>query len=596
MNTLRYQLLIGCCLLLLAPSMTKAQNFDDIDQVFECASISELLQTFELSGTKSTTLVSMMRSIGRDPIDSGFDQQIVSELAKKPWRVESIKNLEADFLVILGQFNARIIDEEATRQRLACELAKYLHKDYLINFDRESIFSPPSPAFKFYTSIREQGLWRNLLEDDTATSTEAEQNAPSFDFLEEETDDDATPPAIVTEPEKGLGLLNLLYYLVLGIGAWILLSLLLGLVIGDQRFKNPTTQQIAAFMLIPFQLIRPVLTANSNRATGAIRALKPKNYATEISEEQIKRFIDERVSATQSEQSPTAIAAGSIQSELDRIQELELAVATLQVSTPNSNIGISTGDNEELVNLVDQLQFKVEMLEKKLDLFKSDLNRLQEVWEKEGNTPAGQLDLAPIRRLINQELADYDLGLDKRIKALEEGKLESKPINKPTSPVEIAPTESPGLSRPTTTTQAPQQIEFEVQKEEEPEEVLELPTLAKKERPTSAPPQYIWYASSPQKGLFYGRRLEPGFVAKQTVYKIIIDKTNPKIASFTLVDDEPTVRLAMNIPDSYILPAMELHGPGKIAEAQEIGPVEPGQLEKEGENWHIVKKGVLHYQ
>ncbi|MEO0340211.1 MAG: hypothetical protein AAF242_13495 [Bacteroidota bacterium] len=593
---MRYRLLFGIFLTLFASLSINAQNFDNVDSEFECASISELLQTFELSGTKSTALVSMMRSIGRDPIDSGFDQQIITELAKRPWRIESIKNLEADFLVILGQFNARIIDEDATRQRLACELAKYLHKDYLINFDRESIFSPPSQAFKFYTGIREQGLWRNLIDEETGEMAEPEQSTPSFDFLEEDSNNDETP-TIVPEAEKGLSFLTFLYYLVLGIGAWILLSLLLGIVIGDQRFKNPTTQQIASFILIPFQLIRPVLTANSTRTTGSIRELKPKNYATEISEEQIKRFIDERVIATQANQITSTTEGSPIHPELDRIQELELAVAALQKGGDlSNNVTLPIGDNEDIAGLMDQLQFKIEMLEKKLDLFRSDLDRLQEAWGS-GQTGAGaQLDLAPIRKLITQELADYDLALDKRIKALEEKGKSTIDKSKPTSPIASIPTESPGLSIPPTTTPLPQQIEFEIQKEkEEEEDFLELPTLPKKDSPIATPTQYIWYASSPQKGLFYGRRLETGFVAKQTVYKIIIDKAKPKQATFTLVDDEATVRLAMNIPDSYILPAMELHGPGKLAEAQEIGPVEPGKLEKEGENWRIVKKGVLHY-
>ena len=592
---MRYRLLLGIFLTLLAPWSTDAQNFDNVDQSFECASISELLQTFELSGTKSTALVSMMRSIGRDPIDSGFDQQIIAELAKRPWRVESIKNLEADFLVIQGQFNARIIDEDATRQRLACELAKYLHKDYLINFDRESIFSPPSQAFKFYTGIREQGLWRNLLEEETGEIAETEQNTPSFDFLEEEpTNTEQEIPAINSDSEKGIGVLSLLYYLVLGIGAWILLSLLLGIIIGDQRFKNPTTQQIASFLLIPFQLIRPVLTANTNRSTGSLRELKPKNYTTEISEEQIKRFIDERVTATQATQISNDVEGSTIHSEIDRIQELELAVAALQQSGPNLSIDTPIEANEDILGVIDQLQFKIEMLEKKLDLFRSDLDQLQEVWNKGQTTPGAQLDLAPIRRLINQQLADYDLGIDQRIKALEGKGKDTSDTSKPTSPISSIPKESPGLSTPPTTTPRPQQIEFEIQKEEE-EDFLELPALPQKDSSTPPPAQYIWYASSPQKGLFYGRRLEIGFVAKQTVYKIIIDKVNPKLATFTLVEDEATVRLAMNIPDSYILPAMELHGPGKLAEAQEIGPVEPGKLEKEGENWRIVKKGVLHY-
>jgi hypothetical protein len=62
-----------------------------------------------------------------------------------------------------------------------------------------------------------------------------------------------------------------------------------------------------------------------------------------------------------------------------------------------------------------------------------------------------------------------------------------------------------------------------------------------------------------------------------------------------MVTHEPTIRLALNIMDSYILPAMDLSGPGNIMEATEIGPVEEGELKKVDEDWHIVRKGVLHY-
>ena len=141
--------------------------------------------------------------------------------------------------------------------------------------------------------------------------------------------------------------------------------------------------------------------------------------------------------------------------------------------------------------------------------------------------------------------------------------------------------------------EAPATVEFP------PPSLQELPTAPEEDTlelsPTPSKGQLVWYASSPQKGLFYGRRLERSFLSRQTVYKITIDAYDPNRATFSLVDDEDTVRLALNIPDSYIAPGMELRGEGKLSESRDIGPIEPGMLEKEGDNWRIVKKGIVHY-
>ena len=209
--------------------------------------------------------------------------------------------------------------------------------------------------------------------------------------------------------------------------------------------------------------------------------------------------------------------------------------------------------------------------------------------EEPKQAPLSEMNIQQVQRLIDQRLANL------QPTETPEEPIEQLSLDPPQKAPESPNLFSPGLSTDVTAADQNTEPEPSVDVPEVPEEqatTLDLDPVINK----APAPVLTWFASSPQKGLFYGRRLERDFLAKQTVYKITIDKEDPTKASFTLVDDEPTIRLAMNIPDSYILPAMELHGPGKIAEAKQIGPVEPGALIKEGDNWRIVRKGILHYQ
>lgn len=585
----RIRLFIVAVFCLLQTTFALAQNTSQVGALFSCESITQLIQTFEWSGTKSSALQSMMRSIAREDLSSGFEVQIVNELAKRPWRQNTIKALEAEFLVIKGQYKADIILEGEARRRMACELAKYLHQDYLTNFDQQSIFSPESVPFKFYSYVRQNNLWRNLDSDEVSleeTTEVAPSNNPDlFDQNERET---------LVQPKKttNLNLINILYWTFLVACAWVLLSLILGTFLKDQRFRNPITQQIFEILLLPFQLIKPLLTAKT-KTNNTFYGLEKQAYGTPLSEDKIKTLIDSRIAQTS--QNPES--APKTEEEQDRLAAIETQLAWLekQNQNPVSEPGeIQVGGDLQIGQLIKDLQLRLDALNQKVDSLNTKLEQQTLQMPSESSSKLSVNNLSQVRQIVTQEIADFNLDLDKRIKALE--LTNSKPVA--TEPVGNDPidpeAESPGLSietpEPSNEVEPPVLPEEHSEENIAPAEQLDLPPL-----PSPLMPQFIYYASSPQKGVFYGRRLENGFISKQTVYKIMVDKENPAKASFTLVTDEATIRLALNILDSYILPAMELHGPGKIADATDIGPVEPGLLQKEGENWKIVKKGVLHY-
>lgn len=574
-----------------------AQNTSQVGALFSCESITQLTQTFEWSGTKSSSLQAMMRSIAREDLSSSFELQIISELAKRPWRQNTIGDLQAEFQVIKNQYKASIILEGEARRRMACELAKYLHQDYLSNFDQQSIFSPESVPFKFYSYVRQNNLWRNLDSEEEILPEEPSEVAPSNNPALLDADERET--LVQPKNTNNLNLINILYWTFLVACAWVLLSLILGTFLKNQRFRNPITQQVFEILLLPFQLIKPLLTDNK-RSKNTFYGLEKQAYGTPLSEDKIKTLIDSHIAQNTAGSESTPPSPG----EQDRLSAIETQLAWLQKQkqdTPLEQGAVEATSNPQREQLMEQLRLRLDALIKKVDQIEAKIEQQSTLIPNESANELSVNNLSQVRQIVNQEISDFNLELDRRIKALEAKNSAQPPISSTEEDSTPATIESPGLSTEDTETT----LETETPKEPEvpaaenlvpteenlaPPEQLELSPL-----PSNLMPQFIYYASSPQKGVFYGRRLENGFISKQTVYKITIDKENPEQASFSLVTDEATIRLALNILDSYILPAMELRGPGKIADATEIGPVEPGQLQKEGENWRIVKKGVLHY-
>lgn len=105
-------------------------------------------------------------------------------------------------------------------------------------------------------------------------------------------------------------------------------------------------------------------------------------------------------------------------------------------------------------------------------------------------------------------------------------------------------------------------------------------------------PIQTMYAVAPKNGIFFMRQLSPSFKAREHIYRIeVLDEAR---AYYYLVDDSATRQHAFNIPDSYILPAMELEGTGRLAEASQV-EVQRGSLVKAGQNWQIEEKAVLNY-
>jgi len=536
-------------LLITIPNWVSAQDYPSVKSLFECQSISQLTQTFETAGTKSNALESMMRSIQRDNLDSGFEIQILKKLAERPWRTNTIGDLDAEFQIIKGQFKAKIILEEEARRRFACELAKFLHRDYLQNFDKEAIFSPQSKPFEFYTFVRDKRLWRNLLEEDDPSLLNTETTPPTSQPNPRSNDQ-------LIQPKKsnGLLILNLFYWSFIIVGVWLIISLLLGFLTKDRRFTNPTTQQLMEILLLPYKLIMPLIKMPKLEQKMPENPPLPKNtFGETIPKENMEHIISTPISVPSAkqivkEQEPSP-------ENQNRILELEQQVAKLVQQKSVSTDEATPLELNTLKNDIQQLSLQMNTLAQQIERLKQN---------DSSSTP--KLDEAALALLIRKELDQRE-------------RQNIQPIEKPSSQAPPQNTEE----------DSPVSIEFDTDAPADtPEERLEL-------NPIPTTQQLVWYASSPQKGLFYGRRLEPGFVPRQTVYKITVDAYDPNRATFTLVDDEDTIRLALNIPDSYIAPAMELRGDGKISDSRDIGPIEAGLLQKDGDNWLIVKKGILHY-
>lgn len=118
------------------------------------------------------------------------------------------------------------------------------------------------------------------------------------------------------------------------------------------------------------------------------------------------------------------------------------------------------------------------------------------------------------------------------------------------------------------------------------------PLIEATEEPSEQALSRTWYSVVPKNGIFFGRQLEETFKPREHIYRIeVLDEER---AYYYLVDDSATRQHAFNIPDSYILPAMELEGTGRLAEAAQID-VQRGRLVKAGNNWQIEEKAVLNY-
>lgn len=580
------------------PQRVLAQNTDQVTPLFRCEDIPQLLQTFTWSGTRSTTLQSMMRSIQNESFNSNFEGQIIAELQKKPWRNNSIKELEAEFQVIKGQYKAELISESEARLRMACELSKYLHLDYLQNFDRANIFSSQSTPYAFYSYVRENGLWQNLTrpELDSDPDSDQELSPPNKSIESRPLNEDSFPPTTPSNTPK-IDVLTILYWLFLLLIGWIILSVISGYLLKNQRFTQPTTRRIFNILLWPFHLIQPLLI---ERPPGEKKffGLNQRAYGHPLSEEQLKLMIDHRIAETEKEQ-PQSEAK---QAKKERIEALEAQLNRLEQDlqkpeTPKTDFKEASTD----LSALDTLKVKVEQLGQKLDALSAQLNAQQEkIQKQEQDESFAEMEITKFRKILQEELGKYKLDIEAKLLDLSQRDvspsedLETEEEEAPITQEESI--HSPGLNLEIESPD--EEVEKENEQGEEEEEdsnaasdQLELTPLSADELPR----QFIYYASSPQQGVFKAERLEQGFIPKQTVYKITVDKADPEKASYTMVTHEPTIRLALNILDSYVLPAMELKGPGDIMEATDIGPVQAGELKKVDKDWHIVKKGVLHF-
>ncbi len=127
-------------------------------------------------------------------------------------------------------------------------------------------------------------------------------------------------------------------------------------------------------------------------------------------------------------------------------------------------------------------------------------------------------------------------------------------------------------------------------------ESLEIPSLGDNDDPVekiSFKNNATLFAAVPsEEGLFFGRKIEARFIRRQTFYRINIIPGNTDQATYTLIDDPDTLAYAFNIPDSYIFPACNVIGNGPLRQETPMR-IREGMLQRENNNWKIVKKAVI---
>ncbi|MEL6717796.1 MAG: hypothetical protein AAFO82_08485 [Bacteroidota bacterium] len=117
--------------------------------------------------------------------------------------------------------------------------------------------------------------------------------------------------------------------------------------------------------------------------------------------------------------------------------------------------------------------------------------------------------------------------------------------------------------------------------------------VVKQENRSSSSSRETMFSAPPNKnGTFFSRKLSSDLKTTEHTYQISI--VNDQEATYSLVNNQAVMRIALNMPDDYILPAMEIKGDRNANRSQNVRSTE-GKLKKEGDNWKIVEKGTFYY-
>lgn len=105
-----------------------------------------------------------------------------------------------------------------------------------------------------------------------------------------------------------------------------------------------------------------------------------------------------------------------------------------------------------------------------------------------------------------------------------------------------------------------------------------------------------FYLPAPNKdGSFKDLSKSDVFKPTASVYKLIILDNSDTIGEFSFIDDLDTMKRAINLPDSYILPVCDSQNAHDF-NARKIITIENGKAQKDGDIWKVTKKVIIKYE
>ena len=115
-----------------------------------------------------------------------------------------------------------------------------------------------------------------------------------------------------------------------------------------------------------------------------------------------------------------------------------------------------------------------------------------------------------------------------------------------------------------------------------------------KNQTAPTPPAKVYYFSTPQPdGSFNDSNKSDLFIATSSMYKFTLLSNNK--ANFEFINDESTLRDALNYPDSYLLPVCRAENTRNI-KATKIATIGKGGIaELSNGRWTVTEKAVIRY-
>ena len=103
----------------------------------------------------------------------------------------------------------------------------------------------------------------------------------------------------------------------------------------------------------------------------------------------------------------------------------------------------------------------------------------------------------------------------------------------------------------------------------------------------------IFYSPPPNKDLFYEGNVLASFDHEHSTYQMKLEARNENLGYYTLVEDKDSLKRAANLPNEYILSAVDVDGDVRQIVDRGFILISVGELRKDGANWRIAKRAKI---